>query len=267
MKCLFLAAGTGSRLMPLTENTPKCLVTLGGKKLLDWQMESLKKCGVTDYAVVGGYKMQSFRESVGDRFSALYDNQNYLNTNMVHSLFCAEAEMNADMVVSYGDIIYSADVVNKLTSDKSDFCIVVDKKWLDLWSFRFENPLSDAESLTYDADLNITSIGAKVADPSQIMGQYIGLMKFSKRALEIIKSYKGKNLTDLSRQKSIPFEKAYMTDLLQTLIVDGHKLKAVLIQGDWLEVDSLEDHNKYTTFLRDHPQVPIFQAGRPVAIS
>jgi len=56
MKALILAAGFGSRLMPLTENKPKCMVEYKNKKLIDYEITALKEAGVGEIAVVGGYK-------------------------------------------------------------------------------------------------------------------------------------------------------------------------------------------------------------------
>ena len=46
----------------------------------------------------------------------------------------------------------------------------------------------------------------------------------------------------------IAFKQSYMTDFLQGLINSGHKLKAIEIENGWLELDSINDYNKYTKF-------------------
>jgi NDP-sugar pyrophosphorylase family protein len=48
MKAMILAAGLGTRLKPLTDSIPKALLPLGGKTLLQWQIEKLKSVGITD---------------------------------------------------------------------------------------------------------------------------------------------------------------------------------------------------------------------------
>ena len=52
---VLLAAGTGSRLRPLTDTLPKCLLEVGGRPLLDYQLEALAAHGVTDVLVVTGH--------------------------------------------------------------------------------------------------------------------------------------------------------------------------------------------------------------------
>ena len=56
MKAIILAAGRGSRMKNLTSDKPKCLVKLHGKPLLEWQLESMYKSGISEIAVVTGYK-------------------------------------------------------------------------------------------------------------------------------------------------------------------------------------------------------------------
>ena len=55
MKAIILAAGEGKRLRPLTEDVPKCMVTLFGKSLLERQIEIFRQCGIDDISIVTGY--------------------------------------------------------------------------------------------------------------------------------------------------------------------------------------------------------------------
>ena len=55
MKAIILAAGIASRLRPLTDNCPKCLLEIGGKCLLQRSFDGLIKNGINDFVVVTGY--------------------------------------------------------------------------------------------------------------------------------------------------------------------------------------------------------------------
>ena len=74
-------------------------------------------------------------------------------------------------------------------------------------------------------------------------------MKFQNEGLEFLKTFyhSAKNESHLGNimNPDIPFEKSYMTDLLQGLINSGCKLKAVLIENGWLELDTIDDYDKY----------------------
>src|SRR2546429_5169036 len=82
MKAIILAAGQGTRLLPLTEHRPKCMVEIAGKPLLYWQLEVLRNCGVTNIGLVTGYKAQSI-DALGVH---VFRNADYMSTNMVASL-------------------------------------------------------------------------------------------------------------------------------------------------------------------------------------
>ena len=56
MKAIILAAGLGNRLLPLTENKPKCLVEFSGKTLLERLLKTFENCGVNDIVLVVGHK-------------------------------------------------------------------------------------------------------------------------------------------------------------------------------------------------------------------
>ena len=56
MKAIILAAGLGSRLMPLTKEMPKSMLKVGGKPILKWIVDNLKSCGIHEIIIVTGYK-------------------------------------------------------------------------------------------------------------------------------------------------------------------------------------------------------------------
>ena len=88
---------------------------------------------------------------------------------MLYSLFCAENFLDDDVIISYSDIIYNYEILNKLIDSKSGIGVVIDKNWKELWSLRMDNPLEDAESLKV-ADNKITEIGFKSNDIREIQG-------------------------------------------------------------------------------------------------
>jgi len=63
---MILAAGKGTRLLPLTKNLPKCLMPLAGQPLIDWQLSWLKKHGVTECVINLHYLPEQVRTHCGD---------------------------------------------------------------------------------------------------------------------------------------------------------------------------------------------------------
>ena len=91
MNAIILAAGLGSRLASLTGDRPKCLLTLHGRTILEWQFTLLEGCGVEDITVVVGYRAESIRAVAGTRVRyAFYPD--FARTNNLHTLqHCGEA--------------------------------------------------------------------------------------------------------------------------------------------------------------------------------
>lgn len=250
MKVIILAAGQGTRLRPLTDDRPKCMVEVNGKSILERQLTVMHDCGIRDedITIVAGYKGEVLRDIFRDTQMNIVINDNYENTNMVCSLMCAREimEQYEDILLSYGDIIYNEKVLRSILQSEEKASVIVDDGWYSYWSERCENPLDDAETLMFDKDDYLTEIGQKTMDLGKIQSQYIGLMRFKGEGLEAVlhlaaeaeeRSRKGVPLWRTTRT----YQKMYMTDLLQGLIDEGNKLKAVHINRGWFEIDDCED--------------------------
>jgi len=55
-KAVILSAGQGRRLLPLTENSPKCLLPISGKTIIEWQIDALLAAGIKEISVVTGFQ-------------------------------------------------------------------------------------------------------------------------------------------------------------------------------------------------------------------
>ena len=93
MKAIILAAGLGTRLRPMTENTPKALVKVNEKPLVEYQIEFLKERGIDDIIIVVGYLKEQFdylKEKYGVR---LVFNEKYADYNNFYSLYLVKEEL------------------------------------------------------------------------------------------------------------------------------------------------------------------------------
>jgi choline kinase len=248
MKAIILAAGQGTRLRPLTDHMPKCMVEVAGLSIIGRQLAAMNNCGIAekDILIVCGYQKESLQSHLADTRVQFVFNADYETTNMVYSLMCAKEEMEKDIIVSYGDIIYEETVLKKLMTAPFPMSVVIDDRWLDYWNARNENPLSDAETLRLDREGNIIEIGQKPNSIAEIESQYIGLMRFRSEGLTAMlrlaeeaqrRSAAGEALWRTERN----YQKMYMTDLLQGLADTGEKLRAVRINRGWFEIDNPDD--------------------------
>ncbi len=250
MKVIILAAGQGTRLRPLTDNCPKCMVKVNGKSIIERQLETMYACGIKedDITIVTGYRNDVLKDYFKNTGLHFIVNEKYETTNMVCSLMCARKIMESeeDILISYGDIIYNTGVLNKVLASESDSSIIVDDGWYEYWSARCENPLDDAETLMFDEDDNLTEIGQKTNDLAKVQSQYIGLMRFRREGLKAMldlsaEAERRSNASEKLWRTERNYQKMYMTDLLQGLIDEGNKLRAVHIHRGWFEIDDKED--------------------------
>ena len=248
MKAIILAAGRGSRLHPYTENTPKCLTELAGETLISRQIKTLRASGIHEIVIVTGFMAHKL---------VLPDTKQVFNpfwatTNMVESLFCAKEFFDDDIFVSYSDIIYESRNLNALIASPHDVSVLVDRQWRVYWEHRFKDPLSDAESLIMDDEGCILDIGQKVANIDSIEAQYMGLMRFQNGGVQALE--KAWNSLFAVRREWMEMRRvkeAYMTDLLMEMIFLRIPVHAVMIDGGWLEIDTVSDYEYAISMIAD----------------
>ena len=179
MRAVILAAGEGTRLRPHTADRPKCLVPLGGRPLLDWQLDALRGAGIDDITVVTGYRA----EMIASRGLVMRHNPEFATTNMVASLMCARDRFDGtdDVLIAYGDIVYEPRIVAAMQPPATPVAVAVDTEWRRLWELRMSDPLADAETLRIDAHGLITELGRVPDSYDDIEGQYIGLDRRARR--------------------------------------------------------------------------------------
>ncbi|MDP6346476.1 MAG: phosphocholine cytidylyltransferase family protein [Alphaproteobacteria bacterium] len=238
MRAIILAAGQGSRLLPHTEDRPKCLVELAGRPLLAWQLAVLRDLGIADIVLVGGYRAEQLRRWHPD----VVVNAAYRTTNMVRSLFCAEAHLrgDADILIAYSDIVYEPRVAAALLESRAPVAVAVNTAWRELWQARMADPLADAETLRIGADGRLLEIGRKAGSYDQVEAQYMGLIKVDAAHAARLRGVYDAMAAD-GRFAGAAHGNMYLTDFLQRLCDDGWPVHAERIDGGWLEVDSVED--------------------------
>ena len=241
MKALIIGAGRGIRLMPETKSYPKCMMDgFGERRVLDWILDSLKSTGINDIVFIGGYHI----EKVIQVYSKMtfYINSEWAENNILASLFYAEREMNTAYISSYSDIIYTAAVVKKLIRSKADVALVVDREWRKSYKGRTLHPESQAEKVRV-ANGKVRFVG-KHLNSNLAHGEFIGLVKFSRKAAKIMRERYNKIVVEYQNKRfhqAKNIKVAYLTDMIQELINMGVEVRPVDIFGRWAEIDTPQD--------------------------
>ena len=237
MKGIILAAGRGSRMASLSDEIPKCLLKVGGKPLIDRQIEALRKGGIEDISIVTGYR----RESLTDRGLVEFYNPSWSTTNMVYSLSQAKDWLcSSPCIISYSDIFYTSEAVVSLIKSSAKLAITYDPNWLPLWQKRFGDPLEDAETFRLNSCFILQEIGKKPNAIEDIQGQYMGLIRMTPEAWS--------EITDLREDmQAVNSDSMDMTSTLQKVISRGKiGIEAIPYQGVWGEVDTESDLKVYS---------------------
>ncbi len=133
MKALILAAGLGTRLRPLTDQTPKCLVPIGGRPLLSYHLDALQNIGVSDVLINTHYLsdqvesfLEQYRQGVRDMSIVTAYEESLLGSagtlKMNQDFFKGEE----DFLVVYGDDLTNLDYARllKLHKQKKGICTI-----------------------------------------------------------------------------------------------------------------------------------------------
>ena len=175
MKAVILSAGQGKRLLPLTADSPKCILPIRGQTLIEWQIDELAKCGVNQVTVVLGYRADKVERILRSRYGTnrvrtVYNAAYAVSDNLV-SCWAARDEMNKDFVLLNGDTLFEAAVLKRLLeADNRPVTVVVSQK----------NEY-DADDMKVELDgCQLTKIGKDLI-PDQVDGESIGMILFRGR--------------------------------------------------------------------------------------
>lgn len=250
MKAIIIAAGPGTRLRPLTADLPKGMLTIHGQPLIERAIELYRAHGIPDISIIRGYK----REKINFPNITYFENTDFWNNNILHSLMYARAKLEEalhvgeELVISYSDIWYTEGILTALIKDAHDIAAIVDTDWQKRYDGRTEHPISEAENVILDEEKKILQIGKHLSTlhlPRQKQGEFIGLWKFTPRGTEVFLGHFDR--LDALLKKTDPYQHAqewqrsYIADIFQDMIGQGEKIYGVLIQKNWQEFDTVQD--------------------------
>jgi len=234
MKGIILAAGIASRLRPLTEHTPKCLLEVGGKSILQRTIDNLVNNSVTDLVVVTGYLKEQIEEFIKNKYHELnvefIYNERYSSTNNIYSLWLTKtAVLKNDILLLDSDIVFDSRVIKLLTDSEYQNCLAV----------KSTEKLSEEEiKIDLNQDNSIAEISKEV-DPEIAAGESIGIEKFSANLVNNLFSILDQMVLE-EKLDNIFYEAAF-----QRAIDSSAKIFPVSV-GDLkcLEIDFVEDFKK-----------------------
>ena len=231
VRAIILAAGTASRLRPLTSNTPKCLLKVGERTLLQRSMDALIKAGIREFCIVTGYlheMIEDFvRKQYADSINVTYIyNEVYETTNNIYSLWLARPEAEGQEVLLLdSDLLYDPRIVERVLADKHDNVLTL-----------IRHELGEEEmKVVIDAEGSIVEI-SKTCDPAIAAGESLGIERMGK-------AYTTALYKELDRMMNNEhLENKFYELAFQRLIAQGHTYSVLDVTDLFsCELDTVED--------------------------
>jgi choline kinase len=230
MRLVILVAGVGSRLRPLTDDRPKCLVEIGGKSILSRFLEQAASTEAFEEVVlITGYRQEQIADFVKGWQEThalpvrLVHNERYDETNNGYTLLCAHEWLKDGFVLTDGDLLLDSEILRRVATHPESHLAVDMQSKLD----------EEAMKFVLDADGYVTELSKEIT-VERGLGESIGLCKMNPADVPAIVAHLARLVEN--REENEYYERAF-----QELIREGWKLKVVDV-GDlrWVEVD---DHN------------------------
>lgn len=230
MKAIILSAGQGSRLLPLTQNQPKCLLEVNGRSILEWQLRALAENGVNDVTVVTGFYAEAVdsllkSKDFGAQTVRTIYNPFYAVADNAGSCYVAREAMTGDFMVINGDTLFEPALARQALSKRDmPVTVTIDRK---------SDYDSDDMKVCLDGE-RLTRIG-KALPLDMVDAESIGMLMFNeeggvhfKAAIEyLLRSENGLKSWYLRAIDALALKKVVGT---------------VSIEGlTWQEVDVIED--------------------------
>lgn len=227
---LLLAAGTGSRLSPLTDMLPKCLVKLNGKSILERLIDSLKAYGFKRLVIVVGFYEECIRDFLGTRIEGIeityVVNPIYDTTNNIYSLWLARNVIDEPFMLLESDIVYKIPMLEEML-------------WPDRIAVAKLQPWMNGTTVTIDQHQEINAFWASGSDRDCLEDrQYktVNIYSLSTQSWRLVKER-------LEQYISNNKVNGYYETVFAELVAESSlNFTSVLFDTDqWYEIDTLDD--------------------------
>lgn len=224
MKAIILAAGIGSRLKPITDEIPKCMVSVNNKMIIDKQIEGLLKNGVSEIYVASGYKNEILEQHIKRLYKKvnIIHNKVFDKTNNMYSLFLSEANLRgSEFILLNADVFVHDKIFEDICHTEIENAIVCEKG------------IYNNESMKIIFDGYIKEISKKITK-EMAYAVSIDIYKFSSDAST-------KLFNKVSEYIDVKGEKNLWTEVALNDILNECNFKPLEINSPWIEIDNHED--------------------------
>lgn len=232
MKAVILAAGIASRLRPLTNHTPKCLLKVGDKCLLERAINGLIANNIRHIIIVTGYLQEQIVSFVNGNYPDLtvefIYNEEYASTNNIYSLWLAKNSIKNDTIILLdSDILFDPLVVKAVIDEPYPNTLALNR-----------HSLSEEEMKIVAGPDNLIQEISKTCSVKEAAGESIGIEKMSPRYTDALFRELDQMILE-EKLSNIFYEAAF-----ERLIKKGENFRIVDTTSLFsMELDTPEDFN------------------------
>jgi choline kinase len=230
MKAIILAAGTASRLRPLTNFTPKCLLKIGERPLLQRSMDALCQNGITEFCIVTGYLHEQIEQFVNEHYPnvkvTFIHNADFATTNNIYSLWLARPVADGEEILLLdSDLLYDGNIVKRVLQNEADNVLTL-----------IRHELGEEEmKVVVDTEGSITEI-SKTCSPEAAAGESLGIEKMGRSYTKALYAELEIMMNDEHLENKF-YELAF-----ERLLRQGHTYKVLDVSDLFsCELDTVED--------------------------
>jgi choline kinase len=223
MQAIIVAAGEGNRLRPLTESRPKAMIEIDNISLIHRSLVILKDEGVSEIAIVVGYRGEMIQEHLAEFNITWFSNPRYQSTNNMASLHIALSFITEDFLYLHSDLIYDPQLIRQIVTDKNPNVLLVEKK------------ACNEEDMKVRVDRGVLVESNKEIPLFESYGEWTGIAKFSSAFSRQLFKY----ISILLEQGH---QQAYDTLAFTGLARSGNPIHIAEFTGlPWIEIDTWDD--------------------------
>lgn len=228
MKAVILAAGLGTRLRPITNEVPKCMVPVNGIRIIDKQIDNLLSHGVNEIYVVDGYKAEVLADHLKINFPQVHivSNPRYAETNNMYSLYLTSKHVKGEeFLLMNADVYYDSNIIAGMLNGENLSKIACDRSQY----------LEESMKITLDGD-KINHISKKISEVDHYAVS-IDVYRISAEDSKVL----FKEVEDTIEGRK---DENSWTEVALDNIFPKTSFKPYVIEGRWFEIDNHDDLHK-----------------------
>ena len=234
MQAIILAAGRGTRLKAKTDTSPKAMIEIAGKPLLEYSLQALIENGIIDVIMVVGFRHETITRRFGTHYRGLKIhyvlNENYAGSGSMYSLSLVKDIIADEILLMESDLLYESRAISLLLNGGHPNAILVAGL----------SGSGDEVYICVNDKQEITELGKNipVSSKKNAMGELAGISRFQRKFLELVFS---KAQEDFQNGKmNYHYEECVFRTSKQTIPIRAVPGKDLA----WIEIDTAADLQK-----------------------